>query len=119
MRVCWAKAHQRSAGGGVPDVSRVAQDRATCRAASAFRTPRPPSAAETTRLGARVASPLADARGTDSGYAAVPGSTGRPGNPGWLVAVGIAGSALAVGSVHTVTLCLVTGVFAVAAVLGW
>jgi|ERR1700722_19005710 hypothetical protein len=35
-------------------------------------------------------------------------SFGRPGNPGWLLALGIAGSALAVASVHTVTLCIVT-----------
>ena len=37
----------------------------------------------------------------------------------WLLALGIAGSALAVGTVHTVTLCVVTGVLAVAAVLAW
>jgi len=37
----------------------------------------------------------------------------------WLLALGIAGSALAVGTVHTITLCLVTGVLAAAAVLGW
>jgi hypothetical protein len=37
----------------------------------------------------------------------------------WLLALGISGSALAVGTVHTVTLCVVTGVLAVAAVLGW
>ncbi len=32
---------------------------------------------------------------------------------------GEAGSALAVGTVHTITLCVVTGVLAVAAVLAW
>ena len=37
----------------------------------------------------------------------------------WLLALGIAGSALAVGTVHTVTLCIVTVVLAAAAVLGW
>ena len=37
----------------------------------------------------------------------------------WLLALAIAGSALAVGTVHTITLCSVTGVLAVAAVLGW
>jgi hypothetical protein len=37
----------------------------------------------------------------------------------WLLALGISGSALAVGTVHTVTLCVVTGVLAAAAVLGW
>src|SRR5271165_6778894 len=37
----------------------------------------------------------------------------------WLLALGIAGSALAVGTVHTITLCIITGVLAVAAVLGW
>ncbi len=37
----------------------------------------------------------------------------------WVLAAGIAGSALAVGTVHTVTLCIVTGVLAVAAVLAW
>ncbi len=37
----------------------------------------------------------------------------------WLLALGISGSALAVGTVHTITLCVVTGVLAVAAVLGW
>jgi hypothetical protein len=36
----------------------------------------------------------------------------------WLLALGIAGSALAVGTVHTVTLCVVTVVLAAAAVLG-
>lgn len=37
----------------------------------------------------------------------------------WLLAAGIAGSALAVGTVHTITLCIVNVVLAVAAVLGW
>ena len=37
----------------------------------------------------------------------------------WLLALGIACSALAVGTVHTITLCLVTVVLAAAAVLGW
>jgi cytochrome bd-type quinol oxidase subunit 1 len=37
----------------------------------------------------------------------------------WVLAAAIAGSALAVGTVHTVTLCVVTGVLAVAAVLAW
>jgi hypothetical protein len=37
----------------------------------------------------------------------------------WLFAAAIAGSALAVGTVHTVTLCIVTAVLAVAAVLAW
>ena len=37
----------------------------------------------------------------------------------WLLAAAIAGSALAVGTVHTITLCIVTGVLAVAAVLTW
>jgi len=37
----------------------------------------------------------------------------------WVLAVAIAGSALAVGTVHTVTLCVVTGVLAVAAVMAW
>ena len=36
----------------------------------------------------------------------------------WLLALGIAGSAVAVGTVHTITLCLVTVVLAAAAVLG-
>jgi hypothetical protein len=38
---------------------------------------------------------------------------------GWVLALGLTGSALAVGSVHTITLCVVTGVLAVAAVLAW
>jgi hypothetical protein len=37
----------------------------------------------------------------------------------WLLALGIAGSALAVGTVHTVPSCVVTLVLAAAAVLGW
>ena len=37
----------------------------------------------------------------------------------WVLAAAVAGSALAVGTVHTVTLCVVTGVLAVAAVLAW
>ncbi|MDP9001455.1 MAG: hypothetical protein M3O46_15245, partial [Myxococcota bacterium] len=37
----------------------------------------------------------------------------------WLLAVAVAGSALAVGAVHTITLCVVTAVLAVAAVLAW
>ena len=37
----------------------------------------------------------------------------------WLLAAAIAGSALALGTVNTVTLCVVSGVLAVAAVLGW
>jgi tetratricopeptide (TPR) repeat protein len=37
----------------------------------------------------------------------------------WVLAAAIAGSALAVGTVHTITLCVVTGVLAVAAVLAW
>ena len=37
----------------------------------------------------------------------------------WVLAGAIAGSALAVGTVHTITLCVVTGVLAVAAVLAW
>jgi len=37
----------------------------------------------------------------------------------WLFAVGLAGSALAVGSVHTVTLCIVTAILAASAVVGW
>lgn len=37
----------------------------------------------------------------------------------WLLALAIMGAALAVGTVHTVTLCIVTGVLAAAAVLGW
>jgi tetratricopeptide (TPR) repeat protein len=36
-----------------------------------------------------------------------------------LLAVGTAGAALAVGTVHTVTLCVVTTILAFAAVLGW
>jgi hypothetical protein len=37
----------------------------------------------------------------------------------WVLAVAIAGSALAVGSVHTVTLCILTAVLAAATVLAW
>src|SRR5579883_945000 len=37
----------------------------------------------------------------------------------WLFALAVGGAALAVGSVHTVTLCLVTATLAVALVLGW
>lgn len=37
----------------------------------------------------------------------------------WLLALAIAGSALAVGTVHTITLCIVTAVLAAAAVLAW
>jgi tetratricopeptide (TPR) repeat protein len=37
----------------------------------------------------------------------------------WLLAAGIAGSALAVGTVHTITLCIVTVVLTAAAVLTW
>ncbi len=37
----------------------------------------------------------------------------------WLLALVLAGSALAVGTVHTVTLCVVTAVLMVAAVLAW
>jgi O-Antigen ligase len=37
----------------------------------------------------------------------------------WLLAAAVAGAALAIGSVHTITLCIVTGVLAVAAVLTW
>ncbi len=37
----------------------------------------------------------------------------------WLLAATIAGAALAVGTVHTATLCVVTAGLAVAAVLGW
>jgi tetratricopeptide (TPR) repeat protein len=37
----------------------------------------------------------------------------------WLLALAIAGSALAVGTVHTITLCVVTAVLVVAAVLAW
>jgi hypothetical protein len=37
----------------------------------------------------------------------------------WVLAVAIAGSALAVGTVHTITLCIVTAVLAVAAVMAW
>jgi hypothetical protein len=37
----------------------------------------------------------------------------------WVLAAGVAGSALAVGTVHTITLCIVTGVLAVAAVMAW
>jgi tetratricopeptide (TPR) repeat protein len=37
----------------------------------------------------------------------------------WVLAAAIAGSALAVGTVHTITLCIVTGVLAVAAVMAW
>jgi hypothetical protein len=53
------------------------------------------------------------------------GSEGRAGSSPrtrasrWVLAAGIAGSALAVGTVHTVTLCVVTAVLAVAAVLAW
>ena len=36
-----------------------------------------------------------------------------------MLAAAIAGSALAVGTVHTVTLCIVTAALAVAAVLAW
>ncbi len=36
-----------------------------------------------------------------------------------LLATGVAGAALAVGSVHSVTLCLVTGVLAAAAAIAW
>jgi hypothetical protein len=37
----------------------------------------------------------------------------------WVLAAAIAGSALAVGTVHTVTLCIVTALLAVAAVPAW
>jgi len=37
----------------------------------------------------------------------------------WVLAAGIALAALAVGTVHTVTLCVVTVILAVAAVLVW
>jgi hypothetical protein len=37
----------------------------------------------------------------------------------WVLAIAIAGSALAVGTVHTITLCIVTAVVLVAAVLAW
>src|SRR5579864_2816812 len=37
----------------------------------------------------------------------------------WLLAIAIAGSALAVGTVHTITLCIVTALLAAAAFLGW
>ena len=38
---------------------------------------------------------------------------------GWLLAVAIAGSALAVGTVHTLTLCIVCGLLAAAAAVAW
>jgi hypothetical protein len=53
------------------------------------------------------------------------GSQGRAGSTPmtrasrWVLAAAIAGSALAVGTVHTITLCIVTGVLAVAAVMAW
>jgi hypothetical protein len=54
------------------------------------------------------------------------GSEGRAGSSPrtrasrwWVLAAGIVSSALAVGTVHTVTLCVVTAVLAVAAVLAW
>jgi tetratricopeptide (TPR) repeat protein len=37
----------------------------------------------------------------------------------WLLALGVAGAALAVGSVHAATLCVVTGALAIAAFLVW
>lgn len=37
----------------------------------------------------------------------------------WLFAIAIAGSALAVGSVHTVVLCIITGILAIAACITW
>jgi tetratricopeptide (TPR) repeat protein len=37
----------------------------------------------------------------------------------WLLALALSGSALAVGTAHTVTLCVVTVVLAIAAALGW
>ena len=37
----------------------------------------------------------------------------------WVLAAGVPGSALAVGTVHTITLCIVTGVLAVAAGMAW
>jgi hypothetical protein len=37
----------------------------------------------------------------------------------WLLTIALAGSALAVGTVHTPTLCIVTAVLAVAAAVGW
>ncbi len=52
----------------------------------------------------------------------------RPGEEGvrrsaelsrWLLALSIAGSALAIGSVHTITLCVLVFVLAAAAVCGW
>ena len=48
-----------------------------------------------------------------------PSSTARARASRWVLAAAVAGSALAVGSVHTITLCVVTGVLLVAAVLGW
>jgi tetratricopeptide (TPR) repeat protein len=37
----------------------------------------------------------------------------------WLLAIAVAGAALAIGAIHTVTLCVVTAVLAAAAVLTW
>jgi tetratricopeptide (TPR) repeat protein len=37
----------------------------------------------------------------------------------WVLAAAIAGSALAVGTVHSTTLCIVTGALGIAAALGW
>lgn len=46
--------------------------------------------------------------------------SGRIGRAGaWLLAVAVAGSALAVGSVHALTLCVVTGVLTLAMTLAW
>ena len=56
---------------------------------------------------------------TTTGSHGTAGSTPMTRASRWVLAAAIAGSALAVGTVHTVTLCVVTAVLAVAAVLAW
>lgn len=52
---------------------------------------------------------------------AISGQTRRPGAVAsrWLLVVAVTGAALAVGTIHTITLCLVAAVLAAAAVCGW
>jgi tetratricopeptide (TPR) repeat protein len=49
----------------------------------------------------------------------LPGWGGGTRSGAWLLAVSIAGAALAVGTVHTITLCVVTAALAVATALTW
>jgi tetratricopeptide (TPR) repeat protein len=58
--------------------------------------------------------PQGDGSMTESGRASHPTRAGR-----WVLAAAIAGAALAIGTVHTITLCIVTGALALAAGLVW